>query len=337
MLCCLTFIIFGASIHTKAIQSGQRTRKRVLIIQSRNIPFYDKPTQAMQKRLRAARNLGITIDEKVIALKMDPKEDDKLLQEGIQFKPDIILTLGTDATKQVASLKLNVPVVFSLVLDPISLKVADSLETPGQNFTGTTLHISPGKQLEQCKELLPNIKRVGVLYTEKDPTSETYLRAAREEMKQLEIELVAVPVTAKNRIPTAVETQEALKKLESVDVCWTILDPASTAPVPLTETFRYAKNKKIPVVGLNETQVSGGALMALYIDLEEVGVMTGEMALQILNRVSNPAKMPIQQIRKKQLALNSDVAKRLGIMIPPSFKRNVDVLIPEVDETLYPE
>jgi putative ABC transport system substrate-binding protein len=79
-------------------------------------------------------------------------------------KPDLVLTLGTRATRIAVQDIKDVPVVFSMVLEPVASGLIESMACSGNNLTGASLDIPIKVQFETLKVVVPGLKKIGVLY-----------------------------------------------------------------------------------------------------------------------------------------------------------------------------
>ena len=110
-----------------------------------------------------------------------------------------------------------------MVLDPVRLGVVKSLDAPGGAFTGVTIPVSPGKQIESLLQAVPTVRRLGLLYTEQDPTTLAFLADAAIDAGRLHVELIAIPVKPNQ------SAREALTHMSPApDALWLLPDPASS-------------------------------------------------------------------------------------------------------------
>jgi putative ABC transport system substrate-binding protein len=295
----------------------------ILMIRSSNNAFYDATQKGFLQSLKQQEQaLNIRTKVTVISLAGSQDTDQKMLEQALKQHPQLIVTLGTDATVEAAAIHPDVPVLFTLVLNPVALGVVKSLDAPGTNFSGTTLLVSPGKQLEALLQVDPSVSRVGVLYTQGDSVSQAFLGAAQSDAQRLHITLVTVAV--KNGDPS----DAALQSLDGkVDAFWTIADPASSGPQALQATLNYAHTHNLPVLGLSSATVHAGALVALSPDLEDEGALTGELAGYLLSGSQKIEQMRVRGPRKALLCINLDVARALKIKIPNDVLHLADEVI----------
>ncbi len=294
----------------------------VLVVVSSNSPFYQPPLQGFEQGLikrEQANELKLNFQQYIIT--GNKKQDTARLSQLLQAKPVLIATIGSDATLDIAALHPSVPTLFCMILNPVSLGVAHSLHAPGGNFTGTTLLIDPGKQLETLQIADPLVKRVGVLYSPNDPTSASFVAQADMEAKTLGMAVVAEPVSQ------STAPQQALNALKGkVDALWVIADLASTGSSALEATLNFAQKGKLPVLGLSQVTVEQGALLALSPDYQKLGDLTAEMAAAVLSGGMQPANMPVRSPRATVLAINIKTARALQLNLPADLLHLADVV-----------
>ena len=85
-----------------------------------------------------------------------------LVAELVQLKVDLILTIGTPATRAAKEATKSIPIVFNLAADPVETGLVASFARPGGNLTGFALGTYDGKLLEVLKEAVPRVSRVAV-------------------------------------------------------------------------------------------------------------------------------------------------------------------------------
>ncbi|HLK60600.1 MAG TPA: ABC transporter substrate-binding protein [Chthonomonadaceae bacterium] len=308
---------------TLAQGSSDGSRVKIVVIKTRDIPFYNPTVQGFTNGLKSRGYSGKgKLDLKVVALSGKEDADTRLVQSILADKPQLVVTMGTDATRQVAEQKPTLPVLFSMVLDPVALGVAKSLDAPGGNFTGTTLLVSPGKQLDSLIQTAPKTHRIGILYTDQDPTSLAFLEDAKQDAKRLNMELDPIAVKSGQA------SKEALSQLKAdTNALWLIPDPASTGPQALTATLEYARAHHLPILGMSGATVRAGALLALSASLEDLGDVTADMAAHLLDGSDKTSQMRVRGPRRTLLSLNLLTAHDLGIAIPPAVLHLADEVI----------
>ena len=93
---------------------------------------------------------------------------------------DVILAIATPAAQAAAAATSDIPVVFAAVADPVGAKLVEDLDAPSGNVTGTSHMIPVDKVFEFCKELTPEVKNLGFLYTSSEVSSQSTIAKAKE-------------------------------------------------------------------------------------------------------------------------------------------------------------
>ncbi len=297
-------------------------RLHILVVKTRDIPFYAPALQGFTNGLKA-RGLGKDrVEFRVVALTGKVSSDDALFATEAANKPALIVTLGTDATRLALKQKVTTPVLFSMVLDPVSIGAVESLEKPGGGFSGSTLLVSPGKQLDALLQYAATARRIGVLFTPGDPTSLSMLAEAEIEAKRLNAAIV--PVAS----PPGQATRDVLASLRGkIDALWLIPDPASSGAKPLEESIAFAHDNRLPVLGSSVAAAQAGALLSLSASVEDLGDVTADMASHILTGAEQPATMRVRGPRRTVLTVNLVTARNIKLNVPPALLHLADEVI----------
>jgi putative tryptophan/tyrosine transport system substrate-binding protein len=103
-----------------------------------------------------------------------------LAADLVCLQVDVIVTVGGAATQAAQQATRTIPIVMSVVIDPVGSGLVPSLARPGGNVTGLTVMASDlvGKQLELLKEVVPKVSRVALLWNPANPGSAPQLREA---------------------------------------------------------------------------------------------------------------------------------------------------------------
>lgn len=221
---------------------------------------------------------------------------------------DLALAVATPAAQAMAQNISDVPLLFTAVTDPTEAELVESNEAPGANVTGTSDAAPIDKQLELLKEIVPDAKRVGIVYASGEVNSQVQVDEAKKAAGPADLEIKTQTVTTVNEI------QQAVKALGDVDAIYVPTDNMVVSGI--ASLIQVAESKKIPVIGAESGTVEGGAVATLGIDYTELGRQTGEMALRILRDDEDPGTMPVETATEFTYVVNEDAAKRQGVTIP---------------------
>ena len=224
---------------------------------------------------------------------------------------DLVLAVATQAAQAAAQAITDKPVLFTAVTDAVSAKLVDSNEEPGANVTGTSDMAPLEDQLKMLQEIVPDAKKVGIVYASGEVNSEVQVKAAQDAAEGLDLEIVTKTVTTANDIAQATEA------LGDVDAIYVPTDNMVVAGI--ASLVQVAEAKQIPVIGAESGTVEGGAVATLGIDYTELGKQTGEMAIKILQDGQDPATMPVEFASEFTYVVNPGAAERMGVKIPQSI------------------
>lgn len=263
---------------------------------------------------------GVNIRLKIRNAMGDTTEAQRIAQEFVREKVDMIVALSTQSLQAALMTSPKMPVVFTSVANPQLLGVGRSAETGFNNVTGVA-STGPVKQaLAFIKKTLPDAKRVGTLWTPSELNSEYYLQVTREGAAELGLEIIAVPVSSVNEVFRS--AQMLLNK--KIDVFFPISD--NTINASFESLGRLAAENGIPLFGANLVSTRLGACAALGWDFYEMGYKTGQMALRIKNG-EPPSRLPIQTMSKVKLSLNLSAAKKQGVHFSPDIIQKAEEVI----------
>jgi putative tryptophan/tyrosine transport system substrate-binding protein len=229
-------------------------------------------------------------------------------------KMALIVAIGTGAAWPAAREIKDVPIVFSMVYDPVETNIARSWKSSGNNTTGTTTKLSMLKVMSVVLELAP-VTKMAVLYTPGEKNSEAQLRELQKIQKNINVRILPVILTkgddAELLLSQVVRTADAIYLTGSSIV-------GSAVPV----IVRVANRAKVITVTHLDDIAEKGALLGISLDSYYVGRMAGLKAARIL-RGAKPSSIPIETGDKIEVILNMKSARDGQFNIPPAFLKKV--------------
>lgn len=291
----LAGIIFFLIFSTSLCFAGERAG--ISVIFSSDAEPYQQSWKGFKKFL----------DEKKVALRVSKyslgkKKPGEIYQQINKERPDIVLTLGTRASRFAKEGIKDIPVVFGMVFDPKEFR--------DQNITGGSLKIPARRKLREIKRILPDAKRIGLIYS---PGTISIYKEISKACNKMGLKLVARKVGSQKEFP------DAIKDISwQIDCFLMIPDPAIYFPKSVEYLLREGLKAKFPVIGLSSSYTKAGALVSLDCDYNDLGRQVGELTLRIL-KGERPVKIKSVSPRKIKISLNLTVAERLGIKILPQM------------------
>lgn len=220
---------------------------------------------------------------------------------------------ATQAAKE-ATANSTIPVVFSMVADPLRAGFIASIQSSGNNLTGTScayIDIAP-KRLEFLKEAFPGIKKVLVFYRPGDKSGGPAYEEIKKAGQKLGVQIIAKPVSKSEEI------KEILKNLKPFEVD-ALMDPADSMVTANVDSLVEASLRlKIPLMMLSDLEAERGATITYGVDYLDLGKQSAALADKIL-RGTKPAEIPIEMPRTFRIVLNLKVANQIGLTIPENL------------------
>lgn len=228
----------------------------------------------------------------------------------VSDKVDLICAIATPSAQAAynSAIDTDIPVVYTAVTDPIAAELADENGTPVGNVTGTSDELPIKAQLEMIREMLPDAKKIGIMYTTSEVNSVSALETYKELAGDYGFTIVDKGVTQTADISLATD-----EILEEVDCLTNLTD--NTVVNSLATILDKANTKKIPVFGSEIEQVKIGCLAAEGLDYVELGKQTGRMAAKVLKGEAEASEMNYETITEPGYYVNTAVAENLGITV----------------------
>jgi putative ABC transport system substrate-binding protein len=238
------------------------------------------------------------------------------------LSPDIILAGGMSTVGTLLQASPNIPIVFTLGVDPVAAGVVDSLARPGGNATGFMAweFSIAGKWLELLKQIAPGVTRVAVLRdaSQAFPTSLFAVMQAVAPSLQVEV----IPLNMRN----ADEIEQTVG-IFARSPNGGLIPVASAAAVRHRELIlTLAARHKLPAIYAQRFFVAAGGLMFYGPDLVDQFRQAAKYVDRIL-RGEKPADLPVQAPTKYELVINLKTAKALGLDVPPTLLARADEVI----------
>ena len=243
----------------------------------------------------------------------------QIARKYIGEKPDVIVAIATPSAQAVVAATKDIPVVYSAVTDPVAAKLVKTWDASGTNVTGVS-DLSPlAKHLELIKKVVPNAKRVGVIYSPGEANSVAIVEALKKEVGPAGLVLVEAP--AARTVDVAAAAQSLVGK---VDVIYAPTD--NNVMSAFEGIVKVSQQAKLPVVAADTDAVKRGAVAALGLNYYDLGRQTGKLVVRILNGES-AGKMPSQVSTTFELHVNPAAAQKQGIALSDELVKSAKVVV----------
>lgn len=236
-----------------------------------------------------------------------------------KMKPNLVLAVGTTAALAAKKELMDIPIVFCMVLNPVSSGLVKHMKSPGSSITGASLDIPLETQYKYIKMLIPDAKSIGVIYNPEE--TGILVQEAVRVAKAGNISLIAKAISSEREVPDALKSM-----LNKVDILWSVADGTVFGPQSTQYILLTTLRARVPFMGLSPAFVKAGALMALSCDYADIGKQAAEIAMRILDG-QNPGDIPIAVPRKISLYINLRTAEHIGLNVPKSAIKLADEVI----------
>ena len=253
----------------------------------------------------------------------DAKRATELARELVALQAEVILTNTTPVTAAVLRETRNIPVVFTVVSDPVGSKFVQNLSRPGGNVTGL-INIEASlaeKWVQLLSQVAPRVKSTAVMFNPQTaPYAEYYLPRLNAAAASLGLSTFMAAV----RSPADIEEAVALLGRDRASGLIVMVD--SFMYVHRKTVIAAAARRKVPAIYFTSDWPMEGGLMSYGVDVVELFRRAAAYVDRIL-RGARPADLPVEQPSKFEFFVNARTAKALGLAIPQAVLLRADKVI----------
>ncbi|EJL6550709.1 ABC transporter substrate-binding protein [Vibrio cholerae] len=302
-----TAVLAGAALLSS--QSIMAKTAKVAVSQIVEHPALDATRQGLLDGLKAkGYEEGKNLEFDYKTAQGNPAIAVQIARQFVGENPDVLVGIATPTAQALVSATKTIPIVFTAVTDPVGAKLVKQLEQPGKNVTGLS-DLSPVEQhVELIKEILPNVKSIGVVYNPGEANAVSLMELLKLSAAKHGIKLVEATALKSADVQSA--TQAIAEKS---DVIYALID--NTVASAIEGMIVAANQAKTPVFGAATSYVERGAIASLGFDYYQIGVQTADYVAAILEG-KEPGSLDVQVAKGSDLVINTTAAEQLGITIP---------------------
>lgn len=231
----------------------------------------------------------------------------QIARKFIGDQADAIVTIGTPSAQAAVAGTKRIPIVFTAVTDPVQGQLTPSWEASGTNVTGVSDVLELGKQMELVKQVVPEAKRIGIVYNPGEANSVAVVEALKEILPQYDLTLVEAAA------PRSVDVGSAARSLVGkVDVIYTNTD--NNVVSAYEALVKVGNDMQIPLIASDTDSVKRGAIAALGVNYHDLGLQTGRIVVRILEG-EKPGDIKPQTSENIQLFVNLAAAEKQGVTL----------------------
>ena len=243
----------------------------------------------------------------------------------VSAKEDLICAIATPCAQSAYNSAMNadIPVVYTAVSDPVAAKLVNEDGSCVGNVTGSSDVLPVEEQLKMIRAMLPDAKKIGILYTTSEANSVSAIAEYKEKVGDYEFELVEKGITNTSEIALATDDL-----LSQVDCISNLTD--NTVVSSLATILDKANAANIPVFGSEIEQVKSGCVASMGIDYYQLGIETGKMAAKILKGEEKASETPYITASKAELYVNTAAADKIGMKLDASYVKDAAQTFDEI-------
>ena len=240
-----------------------------------------------------------------------------LAAELVALHVDVITVIGAVTFWAARQATSDVPIVFTVVLDPVAAGMVADADHPGGNTTGTT-NFDPGQartQIKLLKQVVPGLTRLAILGDAGVPDTLPNLNRAAAEAEGLSAQVLLL---------------RGAEDLEGAFGAFQDAGALLSLEVPRTSTYgeriaALAAAARLPTM-FGRDLARYGPLLAYGTSLAAAARRSAGMVDRILNG-EKPGDMPVERVSEPELVVNLQVARAIGVTIPPDVLAQADEIV----------
>lgn len=305
-----------------AFKAGKPAKIVTLISSQKVFGEFNSGVEDTLKKLgyQKGKNFNYTLTE---LANTDPLFENKI-KEIILSEPDVIIAFTGELIvpiyKAQVSLKKQVPLVAAAGFDLRDIGFTDfkGSKTFVAGVIGNTQEINR-KRLAVSKQVLPNLKRVGIIANPKQPTYEASVEPFKEAANALSLTPIIYDVNSQEELDNFL----AVLKKGEVDLLAT--SGQAIIVKNIDKIYNTATAKGIPTLDFRPNTPD-----KVLINYAHSYYSLGEGAAGLTDKIlkgKNPGSLPFEEPKKVTFTVNLKIANKLGIEVPPSVLQQADKVI----------
>ncbi len=243
----------------------------------------------------------------------------QIARKFIGDRPDVLVGIATPTAQALVAGTKQIPVVFTAVTDPVQAQLTPSWDASGSNVTGVSDLLELDKQVELIKEIIPDAKKVGMVYNPGEANSVAVVEAFKKLLPNHGLQLVEAAA------PRTVDVRNAALSLAGkVDVIYTNTD--NNVVSAYEALAKVGNDTQTPLIASDTDSVKRGAVAALGVDYRQLGQQTGRIVVRILNG-EQPGDIAPQTSDNLQLFINLSAAEKQGVRLSEALLQRATEII----------
>lgn len=307
------FLIFAYFYTGRADNQKQNAIPKVGVLQLMSHPALDQINKGIDDTLKK----NGYVDGKNVKIEFQNAQGDQsnlrtISKQFVQDNVNVAVGIATPSVQSLKNATNKIPIVMGAVTDPEGAGIISNNKKPGGNITGVSDQAPLKAQLDLMKQVIPNLKTIGIIYTSSDTSATSQMKKMQTLAKK---EGINVKVSSINSVNDIQQVGTALA--ENVQTIYVPTDNTVASGMKLLSSIAAKQN--IAVFPAATTMVKDGGLATIGLSQYELGEKTGEHVVRILQGKEKTATTPVTFMEKGHLILNQKMAQKLNIQFPDSL------------------
>jgi putative ABC transport system substrate-binding protein len=244
-----------------------------------------------------------------------------LAAELVDAQVDVIVGVNTPGAGAAIKATKTIPIVMTVVGDPLTMGFVSNLARPGGNVTGIS-NINrelAAKRLALLQEAVPSAKKVAALFNPNDPINALHMEDMKRAAPGRNVELRFFAVKEAADVP------EAFRLITAWHAHAAMWLTGGTQGFQKASAELAVKHR-LPVMARERPDVEAGALMSYSADTVDLFRRTAVYVDRVLKGMK-PGDLPVEQPTKFDLVVNVVAARAVGINLPGSLLLQADRVV----------
>lgn len=313
--------LFGLLLLVFGLASCEKSEIQIGILQYATAGALD---QAREGFIAGLAEEGYVDGENIKIRVLNPygnSNDNVNMAKTLVRSSDLVLAIATPSAIAVKveadEQNIKTPILFTAVTDPVAASLIQSNEKPSGNVTGTNDMNPIAEQIELARELLPEAKKLGIIYSTNEINSQIQADIATAKAEELGFEVTPATITSINDLK-----QVGGQLANKVDVIYVPTDNLVVSGATILNDISTTSKTPILIAEENAVPILPG--LTLSINYYDLGFKTAKMAVKILKGEKKPEDIPSVGLSEFKLIINKKQLEEIGITIPQPILDRAD-------------
>jgi len=301
-------ILILLSIVASTLHAATKEKIIAGVVFSGDLPFYREIHEELVRKL-----FDQGYDQKIRFIVQRPNPDtlawSNAIRKVIAYDASLIIVYGSGAARAALYESSSIPIIYAAVYEP------ERSGIKGKNIRGVGYKV-PVSSIIRYLRKTGNIKKIGVLYSKSEPSTQTQYNDVKDVCKSLSIDVVKIPV----KRPGEIGERLRLLSYDSL-----LLTSSALINKYFPDYILVFKKKSVPLVSIMEG-LEEYSLITLSTDPRKQGAILAKNLIQFINN-GNIDSIKNTDLLKNSLTFNMKLAIELGLDIPVELLTESDRVI----------